>query len=195
MNRIVVTGGSSKTRQIIVKTLSLITSYTIIRPSSFASISIKYGINKNLNESNFDEYFLYVLSSYTERLEAEQYLDKYISDGFILYEPCRMEAYSMRSTVSSRRKREMLSMCKSLTRIAAEYAAKKYSLVIHIKENNFESADTDKIIESYIFKYNIPCIIYNKSDILELISNALDKTNIKPCISAKNALSAVLKNI
>ena len=194
MNRIVVTGGSSKTRQIIVKTLSLITDYTIIRPSSFASVSIKYGVNKTLNECNFDEIFLYVLSSYTERLEAEQHLDQYISDGFVLYEPCIMEAYSMRSTVSSRRKKEMLSMCQSLTKIAAEYAAKKYNLVIHIQENNFEYADTNKIIESYIAKYNLPSIIYNKNDMLELINSALDKANIKPCISAKSALEKVIKN-
>jgi hypothetical protein len=85
-------------------------------------------------------------------------------------------------------------MCQSLTKIAAEYAAKKYNLVIHIQENNFEYADTNKIIESYIAKYNLPSIIYNKNDMLELINSALDKANIKPCISAKSALEKVIKN-
>lgn len=189
MKKIAVTGGSKMDRCIIVQAISLLTNFPIIRPASFSNTAIKYGLKNNLEECNFYDLFTYVLASYTERIEIEQYYDFYISDGCVLSEVALMEAYCKKSSANKKGKEEMLNMAQSIKKIALEYVLSKYDLIIHIRKETEDTLDVNLLLESYYKNHQISSILYDECYLLDIIKRIAERIDIKNSISPESAFN------
>ncbi len=133
MRKIAVTGGMTLDRLLMVQALSYFTGYDIIRQTAYSCRAIKYDLSETIEECDWSDLFVYVLSSFTERIEIEQQYDGYISNGGVFHELSYMESlYKSHVYPDHRKSKEYASMLFALRKIVLEYAIREYDFVIHI---------------------------------------------------------------
>lgn len=191
MKKITITGIERESRMLLTQALSYLTGYDIVRQTAYSGQAIKYGLNKELKDCRWHELFIYVFSSFSERIKIEQHYEKFISNGSVFNELAYMEAFCKSSV---RMNKERIFMLSGIRKIILEYAIREYDCVIHLgnSDSNFEintfSNDLDKSIRSLAENCKTKFFIQKDSlltDILEKVSTEID---IKPTLSVGTAL-------
>ncbi len=200
MNRIAVTGGSSNDRLIVVKALSYMTGYDVVRSSPYSVQSIKYGLNKDLKSCEWDELFTYVLSSFTDRIEKECKYKTFISNGSVFNELCHLVVLT--SALIEKNSTDFQSYIKSMSntlkRVISEYAHNNYDCVIHIFDKELDM-DTyqfqkDRCLMDLLKNCDTKCLVKN-GNIQNALGDILKNSNILPLISLENAIALATDNI
>ncbi len=198
MKKIAITGVDPQDRQMLSNALSYIIGYDVVRQTAYSSQAIKYGLNKEIKNSNWQELFVYTLSSFSERIEAEQQFDTFISNGSVFNELAHMKAIR-KNMQNQREDKESLLMISGLERIIAEYAEKEYQCIIHINridEEDLQNQKVDDCLLNLIQNSKIKNYSISKNTILtEILEQIITELGLRMIISPQTALDKAQKDM
>jgi hypothetical protein len=199
MKKVAITGANPQDRTMLSNALSYMIGYDIVRQTAYQSQAIKYGLNTEIKDSNWQELFVYVLSSFSERIEVEQQYEKFISNGGVFNELASMKAIYKYNSKNKRENKEYALMLSGLEKIITEYAIKEYDCIIHISKN----IDDDDLV-SYIINENLidlskDCKMKYQITKDNVISNMLEKIatemNFHTIVSPETAIAKAQKDM
>ena len=199
MKKIALTGSDSRARIVLTRALAYIIGYEIAGKTDYAVQAIQYGLNEALTACKWSELFVYLLSSFSERIVIEQHYDQYISNGSVLYELAVVKALHKAQTASKRKLNEQAVMLVGAEKIITAYAKRQYDGFVYIetelaKEDVFTCAVDNCIKELLTAQESVYRIRKDSilSDMLEKISTGM---KIQPVVSAKTALDKAQEDI
>lgn len=195
MKKIAIIGASKHDRIFLAQTLSYLTGYEIIRQTAYPIQAIKYGFNRELTKCNWRELFLYLFSSFSERIEVEQKCEHYISNGSVFNELANMEAIVDLSVCSKREKKEQKYIIAGMRKIITEYANKEYDCIIHKFINPQNSSNLSVNIDIILDELSINCEKVYHINEESVLTDILEIIITNPKISPRLALEKAKKDI
>jgi rRNA-processing protein FCF1 len=199
MKKIAITGVTAQNKMVLSKALFYLTGCEEVRATDYPSLAVKYKLNRELNHCSWQELFVYVLASFSERIEVEQQFDEFISNGSVLNELAIIETIHKVNSQGKRKNKEQLFMLSGLEKIVTEYAARKYDCIIHICNVNSKdtlASDMDYSLINLIKRTEIPTYFIREdtilTDMLEKISSELE---VNKMLSPKTALEKAQKEM
>ncbi|MDR2057969.1 MAG: hypothetical protein LBP83_06775 [Dysgonamonadaceae bacterium] len=197
MKKIAITGVNKQDRIVLTHALSYLTGYDIVRQTAYPIQAIKYGWNNELEKCNWQELFLYVLASFTERIETEQQCEQYISNGSVFNELADMEAIVDLSACSKREKKEQKFMIAGMEQIITEYAVKEYDCVIHISNNQQDGNALSANIDINLVKLTENCekvyLINRESAVTDILEKIITNPKVSPQSALERAKQEIVK--
>ena len=195
--KIAIAGVSGKERSLIAQSLSHLTGYDLIMSIPYSIQSLKYGLSKDMQDCEWGELIIYILSCFSERIEAEQNCKAYISNGSVFNELMVMEAVgnSHPKRKLSTKDRKILSA--GIREIIFEYAVKEYDIVLFIEKELTDpmETDTDALLKELIRSSGVKCKSYEYAALSEILTRIMTDLGIKPAVSVKTALENVKQEI
>jgi hypothetical protein len=192
MKKIAIIGADSRDRMVLTQALSYITGYDIASKTDYAIQAIRYGLHSELSDCKWQELFVYVLSSFSERIVIEQHYDQYISNGGVLYELAMVRALLKAQTGSKRKLKEQAAMLAGSERVITEYAKRQYDALVYIetgleKENAF-SIELDSCIRNLIMEYGSVYRFRKESILADMLESISSEMKIPSVVSSQTAL-------
>ena len=199
MKKIAIIGANNKDRLVLTRALYYLTGYDIVNKTDYTVQAIRYGLNKELKNCKWQELFVYLLSSFSERIVIEQHYDQYISDGSVYYELAMVKAILNLQTTNKRKLKEEIAMFTGTERIITEYANRHYDCLVYIdnrtnKENEL-SNEIDKCIKSLIMQHGSIYHVKKDSILSDILEKITIETQIQPIVSSKTALRKAQEEI
>jgi hypothetical protein len=192
MKKIAVTGVNNRDRLVLTQALSYITGYNTAGKTDYAVQAIRYGLNKELKECKWPELFVYLLSSFSERIVIEQHYDQYISNGGVLYELAMAKTILHSQTADRRNLKEQAAMLAGTEKIITEYAKRQYDGLVYIenslgKEDNL-SNEFDSCMKSLIMEHEAVYQVRRDSILADMLENISSEMKITAIVSSHTAL-------
>lgn len=184
----------------LTNAMSYMIGYDVVRQTAYQIQAIKYGLNTKIKDSNWQELFVYVLSSFSERIEIEQQFEKFISNGSVFNELASMDAIYKYNSKHKRENKEYVLMLSGLEKIIMEYAVKEYDCIIHINKNIDEDdvvlQATDKKLLNLIQDSKVKYYHITKESVLsDMLEKIVADMNIHTIISPETAMAKAQKNV
>jgi hypothetical protein len=192
MKKIAIIGGNNRDRLVLTQALSYITGYNTVGKTDYAIQAIRYGLNKELKECKWQELFVYVLASFSERIVIEQHYDQFISNGGVLYDLAMAKTILNSQTADRRTLKEQAVMLAGTEKIITEYAKRQYDGLVYI-ENSMEKGDVlsnefDACIKSLIMEHGAVYQVRRDSILADMLESISLEMNINPVVSSQTAL-------
>ena len=192
MKKIAVIGVNNRERMVITKALSYIAGYDTVCKTDYAIQAIRYGFNQEIKMCKWQELFVYVLSSFSERIIIEQHYDQFISNGGVLYELAMAKTILNQQTANRRLLKEQAAMLAGTEKIITDYAKRQYDGFVYI-ENSMEKEDVfpnelDGCIKSLISENGRVYKFRKDSVLADILENISSEMKIPALVSSQTAL-------
>jgi hypothetical protein len=135
MKKIAVIGANNQDNLILTQAFSYLTGYSVVNKTDYSIQAIRYGLSNELRNNNWQELFIYVLSSFSERIIIEQHYDRYVSNGSVLYDFALAKVYFNLRYGNNKRYREQVSVLAGMEKIITEYASRQYDGFIYVNRH------------------------------------------------------------
>jgi len=199
MKKIAIIGANNKDRLVLTRALYYLTGYDIVNKTDYTVQAIRYGLNKELRNCKWQELFVYLLSSFSERIVIEQHYDQYISDGSVFYELAMVKAILNLQTTNKRKLKEEITMLTGTERIITEYANRHYDCFVYIdsatNKANELSNEIDNCIKSLIIQHGSIYQVKKDSILSDILEKITTETQIQPIVSSEMALKKAQEDI
>jgi hypothetical protein len=192
MRKIAVIGVNKRERLVITKALSYIAGYETVCKTDYAIQAIRYGLNQDIKACKWQELFVYVFSSFSERIMIEQHYDQYISNGSVLFELAMAKTILNAQTADRRFLKEKAAMLAGAEKIITDYAKRQYDGVVYV-ENSMEKEDVfsrelDGCIQSLILGHEAVYQFRQDSLLADMLENISAEMKISALVSSQTAL-------
>ena len=199
MKRIAITGVNVQNKTMLSKALFYLTGYEEVRATDYPITAVKYKLNLELNHCNWQELSVYVLASFSERIEIEQQFDEFISNGSVFNELAIVKTIHAMNSHSKRKSKEQLFMLSGLEKVITEYASRQYDDIIHICNADPKDTlanDIDNNLVNLIQHTGIPLYFIQKDAVLaDVFETIVNELKISKMISPKAALEKAQNEI
>ena len=199
MKKIAITGANLQERTVLTNAVSYLTGYDVVRQTAYQIQAIKYRLNTEIKNSNWQELLVYVLSSFSERIEIEQQFERFVSNGSVFNELASMKAIYSYNSKHKRENKKYVLMLSGLEKIIAEYALKEYDCIIHIDRNTDEDDAVLQIANqnllSLIQNCKIKYYITKESGLSDMLEKIVTDMNTRTIISPETAVAKAQKDV
>jgi hypothetical protein len=195
MKKIAVIGVDNQERQILCQALHYLTQHDIVRQMAYYSQAIKYGLSQELKKCTWQELFIYVFSSFSDRIEGELKCEQFISNGSVFNELACMKAICKTFSQSKRERKECLFMLAGMEKIITEYAVREYDCIIHLGNQPGNEDDIENALKELSQKCKTVYFIPQNSILSDFLTKLLTDVHIHPVISSRTALEKAKRDI
>jgi hypothetical protein len=192
MKKIAVIGANNRDRMVLTQALSYITGYSVVSKTDYSIQAIRYGLNRELKNAPWQDLFVYVLASFSERIIIEQHYDQYVSNGSVLYELAAVKAHLNMQAAGRRKFKEQTAMLAGVEKIITEYANRQYHGFVyldnHSEKENALSSEVDNCIKSLMAERESVYHVRKDSILSDMLEKISMNMKIRPVVSSKTAL-------
>ena len=175
MNRIAVINFLDSERTLLAQALSCASGYPLVQNRSMYEWRKLFKIDES-KMTRFENQFLLISASITERIKHEVAFSDFISDGAVFSDALSLQSIMNEKSVEWQ-KAKKVEMVKNLLYITGKYAAHQYNPVIHIRNN--ASEDFDEMSIGFYEKYSIAYkMYYSNNDLKDILETIIQETKI-----------------
>jgi hypothetical protein len=192
MKKIAIIGADNRNRIVLTKALSYITGYDITGKTDYAIQAARFGLPKELKDFRWQELFVYLLASFSERIEIEQHYCQFISNGGVLFDLVMAKSLLKAQTASKRQLKEWQVMLAGTEKVVMAYAKRQYDSFVFI-ENGFEKQDVFSIelencMKGLMMEHRPVYRVRQESILADMLESISSEFQISPVVSSQTAL-------
>jgi len=192
MKKIAIIGADNRNRMVLTRALSYITGYDIAGKTDYAIQAVRYGLPKELKDCRWQELFVYLLASFSERIEIEQHYTRFISNGGVLLELAMAKTLLKTQTASRRQLKELQVMLSGTEKVITGYASRQYDSLVLI-ENGFAKEDVfshelENCMKSLIAEHRSLYRVRQESILADMLESISAEFQLSPLVSSQTAL-------